>query len=166
MAGQPIARALAHRIEEDGGDSVVLGRVASGDTVKSIASDYGVGYDTLRRWLNATPERKTGYLDAKRDSADALVEEAGQILDDAPTDSAPQVTKAVKRADHKRWLAGKRDREQYGDDKAGAQVNVNLDLAGLHLDALKAAGSMADHLIPEADVEILDDDGDGAGTPD
>ncbi len=167
MAGQPIARRLADRIEADGGDDVVLGRVASGDTVKAIASDYGVGYDTLRRWLNASEERKTAYLEAKRDSADALVEEAGEILDKANTDSAPQVTKAVKRAEHKRWLAGKRDREQYGEDKTGAQVNVNLDLAGLHLDALKAAGSMADHeQIPEADWERVDDGGEDDGPAD
>jgi transposase-like protein len=157
VAGQPIARHLAERIEADGGDLVIFDRIGSGEAVKRIAEDYGVGYETLRRWINKSDERRKAYEQAKRDSADALVEEAGEILDNAPTDSAPQVTKAVKRADHKRWLAGKRDREQYGDDK-GAQVNVNLDLGALHLDALRAAGRMPEpEEIPTADVEILTD---------
>lgn len=157
MAGQPVAKHLAQQIEEAGGDDAILGRVASGEAVKRIASDYGVSYETLRRWINASEERREAYDQAKADSADALVEEAGEILDQAPTDSAPQVTKAVKRAEHKRWLAGKRDREQYGDDK-GANVNVNLDLSSLHLDALRQAGSMeAAQQIPEAEVEVLSD---------
>lgn len=166
MAGQPITRQLADRIESDGGDDVILGRVASGEAVKSIAADHGVSYETLRKWINATPERRTAYEQAKSDSADALVEEAGEILDDANTDSAPQVTKAVKRAEHRRWLAAKRDREQYGDDKGLGQVAG--DLGALFLGALRQAGSMAEHeQIPVAEVELIGEpEGDDPSSPD
>ena len=166
MPGQPITRQLADRIAAEGGDSVILGRVASGEAVKAIAEDHGVSYETLRKWINATPERRTAYEQAKSDSADALVEEAGEILDTADDTSAPAVTKAVKRADHRRWLAGKRDREQYGDEKGLGQVAG--DLGALFLGALQAAGSMADHeQIPEAEVELIGEpEGDDSSSPD
>jgi len=156
MAGQPVARRLAERIEDDGGDAVLFDRVESGRALVTIAEDYGVSRETLRRWINKTPARREAYDEAKADSADALVEEAGQILDDAKTDSGPDMQKARSRAEHRRWLASKRDRVQYGDDPTVA-VGVHLDLGSLHLDALRQAGHMT-HGVPVVESEVLEGD--------
>jgi len=164
VAGQPITRQLAKRIEGEGGDDVVLDLIASGSTLVSVAKTYGVSRETMRKWCNATPARKAAYLDAKSAQAGALVEEAGEILDNASTESGPDVQKAKSRAEHRRWLASKRDRAQYGDD-AKLQIGVALDLSSLHLDALREVGRMPiqGEPIPVAEVELLDSgEGDGA----
>jgi transposase-like protein len=154
LTGQPIARRLAERILEEGGDEAVLDRVADGESVVEIAKDYKVSRSTLMRWLKKDDGRHEAYQEAKSESADALVEEAGDILDNASTESGPHVQKAKSRAEHKRWLASKRDRVQYGDD-AKALIAVNVDLSSLHLDALREVGHMSQ--IPEA--VVLDDGG-------
>ncbi len=160
MAGQPLTRRMAARIADEGGDSVVLDRVADGVALTQIAKDLGVGRETLRRWCNKTPARKQAYLDAKSAAAGALVEEAGQILDDASVESGPHIQKARSRAEHRRWLASKRDRAQYGED-AKLQIGVALDLSGLHLSALREVGHMPQgEEIPVAESELLSE---GAG---
>ena len=156
MPGQPKFTALCVQIDSEvDGELEIMERVGAGETSKSIAESYGVSYELLRRWLNLHPERRRAYDAAKADSADALVEEAGEILDDADAESGPSVQKAKSRAEHRRWLASKRDRQQYGDD-AKANVQVNVDLSSLHLDALREVGHM-DHA-PLAEVELLPDE--------
>ena len=152
LTGQPIARRLAGRIEADGGSSAVIDRVADGETMVDIAKEYNVSRSTLMRWVKKDEARHDAYKLAKSESADALVEEAGEILDDASTKSGPDVQKARSRAEHRRWVASKRDRAQYGDD-AKALVAVNLDLGSLHLDALRQVG----HMDQVSEVELLED---------
>ncbi len=156
MTGQPIARRLAGLITADGGDDAVLDRVAEGESMVDIAKTYRISRSTLMRWVKKDDARHSAYKAAKSESADSLVEEAGEILDDADPSSGPTVQKAKERAAHRRWLASKRDRVQYGDD-AKALVAVNFDLGSLHLDALRAVGHMDQ--IPVADVELLEDGG-------
>lgn len=154
MPGQPKLNALANAIEDDGGNAVILDRIAGGDYLTEVAADWAVSVQLLRKWIRADPERVAEYEVAKRLSADALVEAAGVILDDANTISSQHIAKAKSRSEFKRWLAAKRDREQYGDDVAS--LNLNLDLGGIHLDALRSHGRAI--LIPEADVELLPDE--------
>ena len=161
VTGQPIARRLAGLIVDDGGDAAVLDRVADGEPMVDIAKTYKISRSTLMRWVKKDEARHAAYLVAKSESADALVEEAGEILDGASTETGPDVQKAKERAAHRRWLASKRDRAQYGDD-AKALIAVNVDLSSLHLDALREAGHMDQ--IPEAEVELLDDSGGADGT--
>ncbi len=160
MAGTPIANRLAKRLERDGGIETLCDRVSGAETLTEIAVEYGIHRATLMRWINKVEERRLAYDRAKAESADTLVEEAGKILDDAPTETGPEIQKAKSRAEHRRWLAGKRDREQYGED-AKLAVGVHLDLGDLHLSALRAEGHM-DKRIPVVDAEVLcegDDEG-------
>lgn len=152
MTGRPLLRALENSIVDDGGNGVIFDRIAGGEYLTAIAEDWNVSVQLLRKWIRLDDERVVEYEVAKRMSADALVEDAGKILDDAETISSQHIAKATSRANFKKWLAAKRDREQYGEDVAS--LNLNLDLGGIHLDALRAHSSAVE--IPLADVELLD----------
>ena len=156
MAGQPRKHSLAKKIKAQGGDHVVFDRVAAGDVIKKIAEDLDTSYRTLMRWVHDGGEdREQAYRDAKAESADALVDEAREILDE-DVEMPVEIQRAKNRSDFLKWLAGKRDRDQYGD---GPQVAVAVvgDLGQLHLDALRARGRMADAPEPiEIPAEIED----------
>jgi len=165
MAGRPKRKALLRRIEEGGGwDEVVFSRVRAGEYMSHIAKSLGVSYDLLRDAIRyGGPEIDEAYQEAKADSADALIESSFEDLDklDKVRDpTSAEVSRTKLKVDHKKWLAAKRDRSQYGDDPLAA-IGV-LDLGQLHLAALQSAGApprlnAADHdeEIPDADFEEL-----------
>jgi hypothetical protein len=95
-------------------------------------------------WIHAGGEvREKAWADAKKQSADALVEEGMEILDDPAAGlMASTMTQAKERANYRKWLASMRDRDQYGDQPAvAAQVNVNV--GDLHLAAVRETGKMS-----------------------
>lgn len=163
MTGRPKLNALASSIEEAGGDAVIFDQVADGVYMTTIADEWGVSSQLLRKWVRMTPERVQAYSAAKLHSADALVEEAGDTLDKASTLTSQHIAKARAVSGFKQWLAGKRDRAQYGDEQA--QVNVNLSLPSIHLSLLRKHGRVIE--IPEEDVELIDEpatsEADGVG---
>ncbi len=177
MAGMPLRAKILARIEADGGwDEAVFDRVRAGDYMKDIAKDLGATYSILRDAIrHGGEERKREYETAKFESADALVEDAMiaiDKLDDIIAITSPEVSRAKLTADTKRWLAGRRDRGQYGDDPL-AVIGV-LDLGQLHLSALQKAGSRDLLEAPEPEAieadftleERQSDEGDSDSTPD
>jgi transposase-like protein len=144
------------KIDEAGGDEVVWSLVRSGMYIKDVAQSFGVSYDTLMDWVKrGGPERSRGYDEAKRDSADALVERGLVTLEEADEQLTSAVNKAAKIADYLKWMAAKRDRKQYGD---GPSTAIVVDMGQLHLDALRARGSLAEHKEPVAiPAEIVDE---------
>lgn len=157
MAGQPKMAALSAEIERQGGDDVILDRIAAGDRVTQIARDYGVSHTMLWRWAKQNPERKAAYDEARRLSADALVDKAQGGLEECTADNSAQVSLANSKANFYRWLAGVRDRVQYGEEK---QV---VNIAELHLNALRAYGGPSQRQLEaettqEAEYTIEHDD--------
>jgi hypothetical protein len=132
---------FAAKIAAEGGDEVVFRRVAAGETIASIMESYARDRDCWYTWIRAGGDkRRTRWEEAKKQSADALVDRAGEILDGAAdANSTAQVMIAKERASHRKWLASVRDRETYGD-RNGPAVQVNIQQ--LHLDALRKLGSM------------------------
>lgn len=162
MAGRKKLRTFEQRIEEEGGDSVILDRVVAGETHKSIANSYGISVTQLRRWFHAgrtSPHptdphpRSVAYKEAKLMSAESLADEAGEILDTAQPATSAEASIVKARADYRWRLAGIRDREQFGD--APPQVAVNVSLGDLYLEALLAHGHAGQ--IEEAEVEEIED---------
>ncbi len=149
MAGSPLKRAMLAQLTrlaaEIGPDALpedaVLVRVASGETLKSIAATLSqwagvrIPSSVIGDYMNAAPERKAKLAKARRDSAPALVEDAIAILDDADLDR-DAIARAKAQADIRTWLASRYDRATFGNDNT-AQVSVNVSLGGLHLDALR-----------------------------
>lgn len=122
----------------------VFERLAGGEPTSSIATSYGLSVRSLFRWRkNGGEERQGRWDEAMRESASALVEQAGEILDDLEGSSTSGLTPAMvalagKRADHRRWMAERRDPEAFGDKAPTITFNVGA----LHLDALRQVGSM------------------------
>lgn len=151
--------ALCGEIERQGGDDVILDRIAAGDKVTQIAKDYGVSHTMLWRWAKQNPERKAAYDEARRLSADALVDKAQGGLEECEADNSAQVSLANSKANFYRWLAGVRDRDQYGE----AQQKQVVNIAELHLNALRAYGGPSQRQLEaettqEADYTIEPDD--------
>ncbi len=65
---------------------------------------------TVYRWRLSFPAFGDSYLLALEEQVDALVDEAGEIVD---TELNPQ--RAKVRADHRRWLASRLCRDKWGD---------------------------------------------------
>lgn len=115
-------------------------RVSEGDTLRTIAADLAawakrdISPGVLGAWLNADPARRALLVQSRKDSAPALAEKAVEILDEADNDR-DAINLAKAQADIRTWLASKYDRQTFGND--AAQVNVQLNLGQLHLDALR-----------------------------
>ena len=157
MAGQPRRKAFYAKVKKQGGDHIILDRIASGETIKAIAKTYGFkSRRPVYDWLHENPEREKAWAIAKHQSADSLVEDALEILDDPHSAiTSSTATMAGQRANFRRYLAGVRDRDQYGE-KAGIEVNLNI--GDLHLNALRAAGGMGDRAIePPVETEQIEE---------
>jgi hypothetical protein len=117
----------------------------------------------VSRYLNSCePGASERLLLARETGADALVEEAVDLLDVTP-ENRDAIAKAKARADIRTWLAGKWNRPSYGENK---QVNVDISIAGLHLDALRArpvTPHLADPGTEDADYTLEPRDSESAG---
>ncbi len=133
MAAKPITRAAHAKIKTAGGEAWVFSQVAEGRTLKALAEELGISRPILSAWCNALP-RRDAYTHARRAAADALVEEGLAIADSARDPS--EVPAAKLQADFRRWMAGKIDRESWGEQQGAL---VNIDLGQMHLEALRAA---------------------------
>lgn len=133
MAGTKKKRDLTVWIENLGGMEWLFDKVASGETVSSIARELGVNRAMLSFWMNNSVRQKQ-YQEAKRLSASALVEQGLEILDNA---SFQEASLAKNRADYRKWLASMRD-DQYADVTGGS---VTLSIEALHIGALQHANT-------------------------
>ena len=67
MTGRPLLVELAKRIDEAGGDHVVLDRIADGVTMRVIAESYGVSRRMIYDWIHAGgDEREKGWELARK----------------------------------------------------------------------------------------------------
>jgi hypothetical protein len=178
MAGRPLYRAMVAELmrraaQEIGDDATVLDYgvswIESGRTITQLADSISISIglplsrSQVSKYLNSCePGASERLLLARETGADALVEEAVDLLDVMP-ENRDAIAKAGKRADIRTWLAGKWNRAQYGENK---QLNVDISIAGLHLDALRARPNtplIADPNIVDAEVIEEPRDSESAG---
>lgn len=192
MAGRPMLRRMQAAVErcaledgcvrEDGtpdGDTWIAEFLADGWSTRRLTEHLvpRIGFDFsrpfLQAYLKATPERKAMVDEARKFSASALAEDAGDVLEDlAKKDflQAADVSLAKERSAFRRWLAAKRDPEQYGDRQAG--VELHLHVGDLHLQALQAVGrkgmvpvaAREERALPVVEAEVISIT-DGGGLP-
>ena len=159
MPGRQRLQALGARIEGQGGEAVIFDRIADGETITAICRTYSVSRRMIYNWIHAGGEdREHGWKLAKELSAEAHAEKAGEVLEDVAGGiiTTADVSLAGKRSAYHQWLAGKRNRKEFGEDAGKVNVQVNV-LADLHLDALRKAGSMTSPQSPEVieDADVL-----------
>ena len=168
MPGRPQLALFEKHVASLGGDDVVFEHIAEGHSMKAVAELVGASSrGMLYLWIdNKKGERKPKLTAARKISAHSTAEDAGQILDDLADElvvTGPDVQLATSRSKYRTWLAGMRNREEYGDQ---AGVTVNLSVGDLHLGALQrhsaaAIAARADDvlLIEEASYEVEDEEG-------
>lgn len=146
---------FSKHVEAHGGDDWVFSFVEEGHSMRKVAELTGCSSrGMLYNWIKNGGEARRAKLNAARKiSAHCHAEDAGEVLDDLAQEgviSSADVSLASSRARYKQWLAGMRNREEYGE-KAG--VEINLSVGDLHLDALRrnSAGVVAP-LPPSAPV--------------
>lgn len=161
MSANPILTEMERQIAEQGGDDVIFDRVAAADAIKDIMADYGRDRTFFYRWLKNGEGRKEAYEAAKKLSAHALVEDGMDLLDNGLAYTPADVSRLQHRANYRKWLAGVRSRDEYGDAPQG-KIDINLQIGQLHLDALRQAGlppalpaAPAQLEAQDADFEVL-----------
>lgn len=131
MAGRPKLRSLKLRIIETGGYEALLDRIASGTTLRELATIYATSPQQIALLLNK-PEWKEKFDEAKRVAANVRVEDAYEGVKRAMPEDVNvkrlQFEAAMK-------LATVFDRPTFGEQKQSVQVN--LSIGDLHLQALK-----------------------------
>lgn len=146
MAANPFTHAIRLKVRAAGGWSVVLGRVASGESLTVIARSFGCSRHTLYKLLHGFPNggKSDGklwalYLEARREAASALAEEAGEIVDALAPGSAltrEDVAAAKLRMEHRMRMAAAYDRETFGIQQPVVTDQV-LSIGSLYLQVLK-----------------------------
>lgn len=133
MAGRPKLRSLKVRIIETGGYESLLDKIASGTSMRRLAEEYQTSPSQLA-FLLKKPEWNEKFMMAKAIAAGVQVEDAFEGVKKAiPEDvnvKRLQFEAAMK-------LASVFDRATFGEQKQ--QVQVNLSIGDLHLQALKQA---------------------------
>jgi hypothetical protein len=146
-------RGTTARLDE-AGEAAIFDRIAEGEPLGKIAASYGLCRDSVYNWIKAGgPAREERWNEAKVRSADALAEQAGDVLDEAVSvTTSAEASIARARSDYRRWLAQVRSAE-YRDQPTVAVFN----LGQLHLDALRAIKSR--NHVPELiqDAEVIEE---------
>lgn len=115
----------------------VLAQLEGGARAKELAEDLGGTYPVLRRWAKQQPNGPARWEEAMGERAHAIGEELLEIADGiGKTEHTKEDIAGIKvRSDLLRFVASSHNPKTYGN-QAG-QVNVNVSVGGLHLDALR-----------------------------
>jgi hypothetical protein len=132
----------------------ILSRYSSGEALTKICSDEHLPErTTIYRWRSQYPEFGEAYLRAQEEYVDALVDEAGHIVD---TEQNAQLGKL--RAEHRRWLAFKLNRNKYGD-KIDVTHNVIMDVAQTLLAVVERVKAIGVGAVIDTPVKQLEEAG-------
>ena len=124
-----------------------------GVTLAKLAEEYNCSRSYLSAAINSVSDYREALERARKDSADAFVEEGLAILDDLthkPDLTSTDVSLARERVHHRRFMAGSANADRYGT-KPSAQVTISL--GDMHLDALRKNRSSIIDVTPELDNE-------------
>lgn len=107
--------------------------VAGGVGLLTWVKRKGLTYSTVWQWLANDNRRKDAYTAARITAADALVEEAVEILDqELPRDENGRIDPGMVnllrcRAEMRRWQAGKLRPTVYGESvRVESDTNINI----------------------------------------
>ena len=157
MAGKPLRRAFLTALEQNAKDAglteaeFVYDYIAGGKTLSDMAELFGVSRSYLSRNLNKIPEIKDTLERARLEAADTFAEQTIKMADDlaAKFDSGQDVKNervAILReqTSNRKWWAAMANPERYGK----SDINVNINLGDLHLDALRKTRSNVIDITP------------------
>jgi hypothetical protein len=110
---------------------------------ESLTASMGepVRRDALSRLVYTLEGARNRLPEARRRGADALVEQAVKLMDEAPTDSREALQKTIKQVELRTWLAERSNPGNWGGTKQNVNVGITMTVGELHLAALKAINS-------------------------
>jgi hypothetical protein len=174
MAGQPRKKAMVTELTRRANrkDITVLEYavewVESGKTLAQLVADInaklgldenedGVTRSMIYRYLSKELDGAEALAQARSEGSHGMAESAVEIID-RPAENKVEAAQRKTQAEIRLKLAGFWNRAEYGEQK-GANVQVNLDMGQLHLDAMRqrVMPSMTQPVLPPAgpDVEIV-----------
>lgn len=136
MAGTPKRREERQRLLDNLEDLAEL--LESGDTDKQALAVFGINSGVLYKLEQENKDVAERLARARKTGAAAMMDDTVSIADELlGAKLADPVRVAQTRITTRQKLAGVRDRERFGDKPS--QTNVQVNVNGLHLLALKAA---------------------------
>lgn len=142
--------AFEGEIEARGGEEAFFDRLASTEDLAEIAREYGASLRTVYVWRKASEARLEAWNEALRVSGDAFASESRRLLRElheqtrlprAERLESAKVALVTARATNSMKIAAARNPQSWGE-RPQVQVNTQINLGSLHLEALKAKGSM------------------------
>ena len=130
-------------------------RVPIGLTMKEYSKAQGVGYNAMHWFVESNPDIRSRYDQALKaralEKVESIDEDVRQVISGEMDANCARVV-----IDSKKWVAGKMDRQRWGDSK---QVHLEVtDLSQMHLEAMKALsepgvieGEIVDDLVGDND---------------
>tara|TARA_R110001606_G_scaffold187422_1_gene335028 strand:+ start:367 stop:867 length:501 start_codon:yes stop_codon:yes gene_type:complete len=166
MAGRALRKRILEDIKKLGGADYLLEQVGSGMTMTKLAANYGCSREYFSSSVNAVPEYSAALIDARRNAADALVEEGLTMVDALGGESTTQEIAATReKVQWRKFMAGSYNQDRYGNRP---QTNVTVSISDMHLDALRKVNSdiaaidaedrQREALTIDADFEDVTDD--------
>ena len=135
MASRPLESFVKQQIEAQGGwDACVFERIEAGETQTAVAQSFGVSQGWLSRIIHKDADLTQRFTAARRSRARVYAEEAKTLADDVPADR-DAIAKVREQIGVRRWLAAVDDRDTFGEQQP--QVNVQVNVEGMHLDSLR-----------------------------
>jgi hypothetical protein len=121
--------------------------IGSGQSLLALADSLTVSMqepvrrDALSRLVYNLEGARNRLPEARRRGADALVDQAAKLIDEAPTESREALTKTIKQVEFRQWLAERSNLGNWGGQRSNVNVGINLTVGELHGAALRAINS-------------------------
>lgn len=164
MAGRPNLRKFEAKIEEMGGDDVILDLIAAATPMREIAKMFDCSPGMLYRWRNLSDERREAWKEAREIAGHIVIEEGMEILDDGKPVTSAEASLLKSRAEYRKHLASLWNREELGEKKQASAAETLEDFAQAFVSIIQKAN--APEALPaaedepepeEADYEVLEE---------
>ena len=158
MASRPLLHLFGKMVAEKGGEEYIFGKMQENVPIRQIIKEFinpttgkHFHHAMMYQWIHQDEDREAEWRRIRKISSHTLVDEAGEILDDAEGKllTPADVSLLKERTSHKKWLAGQYNRDDYG--KPEEKMGVTLAFDSAFLQALQAKGSS--HRLPPAEPE-------------
>jgi hypothetical protein len=114
------------------GIEALCAEIRAGKTKRALCAELTVAVNSLDQWLAANKEREAPWRAARRESAQAWDELAGEVIQAARNDF--QLRKARELGHHYRWRARMINPIEYGDKIEVEQRTTVSDLSEKQID--------------------------------
>ena len=151
MGGRAIYHQSVGKIMDTGGEDFVFERIMGGASTSDVSRLCDVSRGMFYEWLHKDPERWGRYMDAREIGAHAMADQALDIVDHS---DIMNITVDRERAKMRTWLAERANKKDFGKDRG--DVNLNLNIGDLHLEALQSAQkALPEPEVVDAEFEVV-----------